>query len=180
MTKGFPYRAAIAMLAVGAGIAPAAAQFQWPPELSTPTQDAQPAPAAPKEKPAPQPPGPSVAVPAVTGSTVAAGPAVAGSWRGELTQVGGKMPYKLDLVIGANGGETKYPDLDCTGKLIRVGASKSYAFFIEVISKGGVKKGGRCPDGTITLTRAGDNLALLWYGRIDTDTIIAYGTLAKK
>jgi hypothetical protein len=181
MTKGFPYRAAIAILAIGAGIAPAAAQFQWPPELSTPTEDAEPAPAAPKQKPAPKPPGPPVAGPAVTGSAGAvAGPAVVGNWKGELTQVGGKTPYKLNLVIGANGGETKYPDLDCTGKLIRVGASKSYAFFIEVIAKGAVKKGGRCPDGTITLTRAGDDLALLWYGRIDADTIIAYGTLAKK
>jgi hypothetical protein len=56
-----------------------------------------------------------------------------------------------------SGGETKYPDLDCTGKLIRVGASKSYAFFIEVITNGAAKKGGRWPDGTIT--RAGDNLA---------------------
>jgi hypothetical protein len=181
MTEGFPYRAAIAILAIGAGIAPAAAQFQWPPELSTPTEEARPAPAVPPAKPAPKPPGSSVAGPVVTGSAVAvAGPAVTGSWRGELTQVGGKTPYKLNLVIGPNGGETKYPDLDCTGKLIRVGASKSYAFFIEVITKGAAKNGGRCPDGTITLTRAGDNLALLWYGRIDTDTIIAYGTLAKK
>jgi hypothetical protein len=181
MTKGFPYRAAIAIMAVGAGIAPAAAQFQWPPELSTPTEEARPAPAVPREKPTPQPPGSSVAGPAATGSVVAAaGPAVAGNWHGELTQVGGKTPYKLNLTISANGGETKYPDLDCTGKLIRVGASKSYAFYIEVITKGAAKKGGRCPDGTITLTRAGDGLALVWYGRIDADTIIAYGTLAKK
>jgi hypothetical protein len=174
MTRGFLYRAAIPILAIYEGIVPATAQFQWPPELSRPTEEAQPTPAIPNAKQAPKPSASSVAGPSV------AGPSVAGNWRGELTQVGSKTPYKLNLVIGANGGETKYPDLDCTGKLIRVGASKSYAFFIEVITKGAANKGGRCPDGTVTLARAGNNLALLWFGNIDADTIIAYGTLAKK
>ncbi len=169
MTKGFLYLTVIPILAIGDWIAPAAGQFRWPSELSTPTGEAQPAPAIPKGKQAPNPSGSSVA-----------GPSVAGKWTGELTQVGSKTPYKLDLVISPNGGETQYPDLDCAGKLIRVGASKSYAFFIEVITKGAAKKGGRCPDGTITLARAGDNLALLWFGNIDAATIIAYGTLAKK
>src|ERR1700674_1108734 len=169
MTKGSLYRAVIPILAIGGGIVPATAQFQWPPELSTPTEEAQPAPLIPKGKQAPKPSGSSVA-----------GPSVAGNWTGELTQVGSKSPYKLELVISATGGETRYPGLDCTGKLIRVGASKSYAFFIEVITKGAANKGGRCPDGTITLARAGDNLALLWFGSIDANTIIAYGTLAKR
>ena len=51
--------------------------------------------------------------------------------------------------------ETKYPDLDCVGKLTRVGSSKSYVFFVEIITKGQADKGGRCPDGTITVARAG-------------------------
>ena len=123
---------------------------------------------------------PSTAATQGTKTPRAAGPAIAGSWSGQLTQINSQTPIKVELAISAKGAETKYPDIDCTGKLIRVGASKSYAFFIEVIAKGAVKKGGRCPDGTITLTRAGDDLALLWYGRIDADTIIAYGTLAKK
>jgi hypothetical protein len=46
---------------------------------------------------------------------------------------------------GSKGGETRYPDLDCRGKLIRVGASKSYAFFIEIITKGAADKGGAVP-----------------------------------
>jgi hypothetical protein len=169
MTKTFLYRAVIPILAIGAGIVPATAQFQWPTELSAPREEAQPAPAIPKDKQAASPSGASVA-----------GPSVAGNWRGELTQVGSKTPYKLELVINAKGGETKYPDLDCTGKLIRVGASKSYAFFIEIITKGAANKGGRCPDGTITLARAADSLALLWFGSIEANTIIAYGMLAKK
>jgi hypothetical protein len=108
-TKGFLYLTVIPILTIGDWIAPAAAQFQWPPELSTPTGEAQPVPAIPKGKQAPKPSGSSVV-----------GPSVAGNWTGELTQVGSKTPYKLDLVISPNGGETKYPDLDCTGKLTRV------------------------------------------------------------
>lgn len=169
MIKSSLYRAAIPLLAIIEGAVPAAAQFNWPSELSTPTEDAQPAPATPKQKQSPQP---------LVSSTT--GPSVAGNWKGELTQVGMKTPYKLELVINPKGGETRYPDLDCTGKLIRVGASKSYAFFVEIITKGAASKGGRCPDGTITLARAGDSLALLWFGSIDANMIIAYGTLAKK
>jgi hypothetical protein len=174
MIKKILCRAVIPILAIGAGTVRATAQFQWPaelsaPRLSAPREEAQPAPTIPKDKQAASPSGPSVA-----------GPSVAGNWRGELTQVGSKAPYKLELVISPKGGETKYPDLDCAGKLIRVGASKSYAFFIEIITKGAANKGGRCPDGTITLARAADSLALLWFGSIEANTIIAYGTLAKK
>jgi hypothetical protein len=169
MTRGFLYRAVIPILAIGEAIGPATAQFRWPPELSAPAEQAQPAPAIPKDKQGPKPSGSPVA-----------GPSIAGNWSGELTQVGSKTPYKLELAISAKGGETKYPDLNCVGKLIGVGASKSYAFFIEIITKGAANKGGRCPDGTITLARAADNLALLWFGSIDANMIIAYGTLAKK
>jgi hypothetical protein len=38
-----------------------------------------------------------------------------------------QTPYKFELAISAIGAETKYPDLDCTGKLSRVGSSK-YVF----------------------------------------------------
>ena len=76
--------------------------------------------------------------------------------------------------------ETKYPDLDCLGKLTRVASSKSYVFFVEIITKGQADKGGRCPDGTITVARAGDKLAVGWFGSIQDTTVVAYGTLAKK
>ena len=76
--------------------------------------------------------------------------------------------------------ETTYPDLDCTGTLTRVGASNSYVFFVEIITKGAVDKGGRCPDGTITVARAGNDLALFWFGSIEANMIVAYGTLSKK
>jgi hypothetical protein len=163
MAKGFLYCAVVLVLAI-CGIAPATAQFPPPPPLPTPPAEAQPVPGPPKGKKAPAPPGPSIA----------------GDWSGQLTQVGSQTPYKFELVIGPRGAETRYPDLDCTGTLARVGASKSYVFFVEIITKGTVDKGGRCPDGTITVARAGNDLALFWFGSIEANTIVAYGTLSKK
>ena len=49
-----------------------------------------------------------------------AAPTINGNWAGELTQVGSQTPYKFELTINAKGAETKYPDLDCIGKLTRV------------------------------------------------------------
>ena len=103
-----------------------------------------------------------------------------GNWSGQLTQVGSQTPYKFELAINARGAETKYPDLDCTGKLTRVGSSKSYVFYVEAITKGAADKGGRCPDGTVTLARQGDDLAVGWFGAVQGTTVIAYGTLKKK
>src|ERR1700730_8601954 len=101
---------------------------------------------------APFPPAPDDQ-PAAKGKRggAAAAPSINGNWAGELTQVGSQTPYKFELAISAKGAEAKYPDLDCIGKLTRVGSSKSYVFFVEVITKGSADKGGRCPDGTMTL-----------------------------
>jgi hypothetical protein len=120
------------------------------------------------------------AAPQARAPAASAGPNIMGSWAGQLNQVGVEAPYKLELVINAKGGETRYPDLNCSGKLTRVGSSKSYAFFVEVITKGQADKGGRCPDGTITLTRQGNDLTMGWFGSAGGNTIIAYGTLKKK
>jgi hypothetical protein len=163
MIKNLLYFAVLSVLTICEAILPATAQFRWPSELSAPTTETQTGPGISKDKHVLAPSGPSVV----------------GKWKGELTQVGRQTPYKVELVISAIGGETKYPDLGCTGKLIRAGASKSYAFYIEVIIKGAANKGGHCPDGTVTLARAGDNLALLWFGSIDANMIIAYGALSR-
>jgi hypothetical protein len=128
------------------------------------------------------PPGPEDPAPEAKGKKASgpAGPNISGSWSGQLSQVDTQAPYTFELVVNAKGAETKYPDLDCTGKLTRVGSSKTYAFFIEVITKGQVDKGGRCPDGTITVARQGDELILGWFGSVQGKTIVAYGTLKKK
>src|ERR1700748_3209511 len=104
---------------------------------------------------------------AATGST-----SLNGNWSGELTQVGSQTPYKFELAINAKGVETKYPDLDCTGKLTRVGSSKSYTSYAENITKGQVDKGGPSPDGTVTLARQGNDLALGWFGSVQGTTVI--------
>jgi hypothetical protein len=160
MPKGSRYKAlcysgAALLLATAAVVAPATAQFPPAPEDQ---------PAAAKGKKG-----------AATVST-----SLNGNWSGELTQVGSQTPYKFELAINARGAETKYPNLDCTGKLTRVGSSKSYTFYVEAITKGQVDKGGRCPDGTVTLARQGNDLALGWFGSVQGTTVVAYGTLKKK
>src|SRR4051794_7409229 len=155
-TKALCACAATLILAMVAAVAPATAQF----------------PAAPDDAAA----GGAKGKKGVAG----ANPTINGNWSGELTQVGSQTPYKFELAINAKGVETKYPDLDCTGKLTRVGSSKSYTFYVENITKGQVDKGGRCPDGTVTLARQGNDLALGWFGSVQGTTVIAYGTLKKQ
>ena len=108
------------------------------------------------------------------------GPSIAGVWIGQVTQIGNETPYQLELTINATRAETRYPELDCIGKLTRVGASKSYVFFVETITKGQSEKGGRCPDGAMTVARNADGVAVGWFGAFETNTIVAYGTLKKK
>jgi hypothetical protein len=156
-SKTLYYCTAAAVLVLVAASAPASAQFP-------PSSEDAPA-AAPKGK---------------KKGGAPARPTVNGNWTGELTQVGSQAPYKFEIAITPRGANTTYPDLDCTGKLTRIGSSKSYVFFIEVITKGAADKGGRCPDGTITVARQGDDLALGWFGTVQGTTVVAYGTLKKK
>jgi len=156
-SKTLYYCTAAAVLVLLAAAAPASAQFP-------PSSEDAPA-AAPKGK---------------KKGGAPASPTVNGNWTGELTQVGSQAPYKFEIAITPRGANTTYPDLDCTGKLTRIGSSKSYVFFIEVITKGAADKGGRCPDGTITVARQGDDLALGWFGSVQGTTVVAYGTLKKK
>jgi hypothetical protein len=185
MRKQFLRWAVIPLVVLGGASAPANAEsppsapFPWPPNLPPwpteikPVAPAQIKPAASEETP-PAPKAPPNKKPPVP-----TGPDVAGLWKGELTQIGENAPYKVELAIGPSTAETHYPKLDCDGKLTRIGASKSYVFFIEIITKGRADKGGRCPDGTITMARSEAKLALLWFANIKGDTIIAYGALSK-
>ncbi len=145
--------------------APARAQFAPEPEASPPGD--------PKGKKG----GPTTPAPAPSRG---GGPDINGTWAGELTQIGTSTPYKFEIAFTPKGMETKYPDLNCTGKLTRVGQSKSYAFFVEVITQGSFDKGGRCPDGTLTVARSADKLAVGWFGSVKENTIVAFGTLSKK
>jgi hypothetical protein len=162
MPRAFLGCVAALVLAMASAIAPATAQFYPPSPAAEPPEDAPPPAGNPKKK------------------ATTSGSGIDGNWSGQLTQVGIETPYKFELAISAKGAETKYPDLDCTGKLTRVGSSKSYVFFVEVITKGRAEKGGRCPDGTITVARQGNDLALRWFGSIRGNTVVAYGILSKK
>jgi hypothetical protein len=157
MAQPFPY-VAVLLLAMSAAVAPTSAQTPLPPPNSAP-----PSTPVPKKKAAPL-----------------AGPSIIGNWIGQLNQEGGTGPYTFEISITAKGGETKYPDLDCIGQLTRVGQFRSYVFFFEAITKGQADKGGRCPDGTITVARQGDNLAVSWFGSVRDDLIVASGTLSKR
>jgi hypothetical protein len=159
MTNAFRYCAAALALFMVTAIAPATAQF--PP---VPNQQDTPSAGSPK--------GPKASQPAA--------PVIAGNWSGQLTALGGSTAVNFELVVTASGAETKYPDLDCTGKLRRIGSSKSYVFFVEVITKGRADKGGRCQDGSVTIARQGDHLPLVWFGSLQDNVILAYGILSKK
>ena len=103
-----------------------------------------------------------------------------GTWTGQVSQVGSQSEYSVVLTISDKGAQTEYPELECTGRLTRVGASKSYTFYAETITKGQANKGGRCVDGTITVSRGGDNLGFGWFGVAEGTAVIAHSTLSKK
>jgi hypothetical protein len=105
---------------------------------------------------------------------------VNGTWTGQVAQVGSQSEYSVVLTISDKGAQTEYPELNCSGKLTRVGASKGYTFYAESITKGQAEKGGRCVDGTITVSRAGDNLGFGWFGVAQDTPVIAHSTLSKK
>jgi hypothetical protein len=107
------------------------------------------------------------------------GSAIAGTWTGKAIQVQSSIEYTVVLEITARGGQTSYPELNCGGKLTRVGASTSYVFFVETITRGPVEKYGRCSDGTVTVARAGDKLAWEWFGIVNGDALVAIGSLAR-
>jgi len=160
MTNTFRCCAATLILVILTAVAPANAQF-----------------APPSSEPAATPPA---AAPNPPKASAAAGPAINGSWIGQLTALGNSTPVNFELTLTPAGGDSKYPDLDCAGKLRRIGSSRTYAFFVEVIAKGRSDKGGRCLDGSVTIARQGDNLALVWFGSLQDNLILAYGVLSKK
>src|SRR5712691_3699880 len=71
--------------------------------------------------PAPSDNAPPPSSPAKRKAATPAGPNIVGNWSGELNQVGNTTSYKFELSITAKGAETKYLDLDCAGKLTRIG-----------------------------------------------------------
>src|SRR5437773_3504652 len=63
----------------------------------------------------------------------AAQTSLAGTWSGQVTQLGRDGSYAVVLTINAKGASTDYPDEPCRGALKRVGASPNYTFYTEEI-----------------------------------------------
>lgn len=109
-----------------------------------------------------------------------ANPGIAGSWSGTVIQIQRSIEYTVTLEISSQDAQVSYPELRCGGRLSRVGMAGGYFFFAETITRGPVDNTGRCSNGTITVTRAGDNLAWGWFGLVKGEVVAAYGTLKRK
>ena len=107
-------------------------------------------------------------------------PTIFGTWTGTVTQNSGKSNYTVVMTITSTGAETNYPELNCGGKLRRVGTSKGYIFFMETITRGGKNSGGTCIDGAVTVAPARMNLAWGWVGSYDGQVYVAWSNLVRK
>jgi hypothetical protein len=111
----------------------------------------------------------------------AAAPDNTGTWVGKASQVGRSRTYTVTITIGKKESTTAYPDLNCTGKLTRIGGSGSYVFYAEAIvnNKFDAAKKSGCLDGAVTLLRSGSSLIYSWIGAFNDKPIVAYATLTQ-
>jgi hypothetical protein len=110
-----------------------------------------------------------------------AGPqTIVGTWTGTAAQNAGKSNYTVVMTITSTGAETNYPELNCGGKLKRVGSANGYVFYMETITRGGKNSGGSCIDGTVTVAPAGTNLAWGWVGSYGGQVYVAWSNLLRK
>jgi hypothetical protein len=107
-------------------------------------------------------------------------PTVLGTWTGTVAQNAGKSNYTVVMTITSAGAETNYPELNCGGKLKRIGTSKGYVFFMETITHGGKNTGGTCIDGAVTVAPAGAKLAWGWVGSYGGQVYVAWSNLVRK
>ena len=63
-------------------------------------------------------------------------PTTIGTWTGTAAQNEGKSNYTVVITITSTGAETNYPELNCGGKLKRVGSANGYVFYMETIHAG--------------------------------------------
>jgi hypothetical protein len=107
-------------------------------------------------------------------------PDILGTWTGMAAQNIGKSNYTVVMTITSTGAETNYPELNCGGRLTRVGGSNGYVFFSETITRGGKNSGGSCVDGTVTVAPAGNKLAWGWVGSYGGQVFVAWSNLVRK
>lgn len=114
------------------------------------------------------------------GASALAASSVEGTWTGTAYQNEGASGYTVIITITATDAATRYPDLNCNGKLTRVGASGDYVFFTETIVRDEPGGGGHCIDGAITVAPAGDKLAWGWFGSFEGKAYTAWGLLSPR
>ena len=107
-------------------------------------------------------------------------PTIIGTWTGTAAQNEGKSNYTVVMTITSTGADTNYPELNCGGKLKRVGSANGYVFYMETITRGGRNSGGSCIDGAVTVAPAGTNLAWGWVGSFDGKVYVAWSNLVRK
>jgi eukaryotic-like serine/threonine-protein kinase len=97
--------------------------------------------------------------PSTAASTTAVTAAVAGTWRGELTQSDGqRWSMELHLYEGGRTGTTTYPELRCVGGLTIDTVGVDTIHYRERI------RSGTCtPDGTVTVSPRPDGRMDLYY-----------------
>src|SRR5579871_5299543 len=112
----------------------------------------------------------------------AAAPDNTGTWIGKASQVGRSRTYSVTVTIGKKEATTAYPDLNCTGKLTRIGGSGNYVFYSEAIvnNKFDAAKKTGCLDGAVTLLRSGNSLIYSWIGAFNDKPVVAYATLSQE
>lgn len=117
---------------------------------------------------------------ALSQAPLAQSPKITGTWTGTAAQNIGKSNYTVVMTITPTGAETNYPELNCGGKLKRVGSSNGYVFFVEMITRGGKNSGGSCINGAVTVTLDGANLAWGWLGSDGGQVYVAWSNLVRK
>jgi hypothetical protein len=105
-------------------------------------------------------------------------PAVNGTWSGRAIQDQQSIEFIVMLQIAYRRAEISYPELKCSGALRRVGVSSNYVFFAETITSR--ERDDTCPDGTVTIARAGDKLAWAWFGVVNGEILSAQGVLDRQ
>ena len=116
---------------------------------------------------------------------MAQSPNISGTWTGRVAQNIGSSDYTIILTVSSKGpdihnAQTSYPELNCGGKLTRIGASKGYVFYTETITRGGQDSGGSCINGTVTMAMAGEKLAWGWFGSYGGQIYVAWSNLVRK
>ncbi len=115
----------------------------------------------------------------LAGTSAQGASSIEGTWTGTAYQNEGASGYTVIITITSTDAATRYPELNCTGKLTRVGASGDYLFFTETIVRD-EPGGGHCIDGAITVAPAGDKLAWGWFGSFEGKAYTAWGLLAPR